>query len=124
MTTNILLVLAGIAFAAIAVLLVFMLVRIHALHRVAGGGDTRVLLESLSAQNERLERELRAELARARTESAQQAQAGRGELATALSRFTQELQVQLGANAQLQNDRLATLTQSNETRLEAVRATV
>ena len=114
---------AGIAFAAMAALLVFVLVRLQALHRAASGGDARAL-ESISAQNERLERELRAEFAQARTESAQQAQAGRNELATALSRFTQELQTQLGTIAQLQNERLATMTQSNEARLEAVRATV
>lgn len=124
MTTNIWLAVAGFALVAMAALLVFLLFRVQALHRAAAGGDARAGLESIAAQNERLERELRAEFAQARSESAQQAQAGRTELATALSRFTQELQTQLGTIAQLQNERLATLTQSNEARLEAVRATV
>ena len=124
MTTNLWLVAAGIAFAAIAALLVWVLLRVQALYRATNGGDMRARLEAISAQNERLERELRTELAQARTESAQQAQLGRGELATALSRFTQELQTQLGTIAQLQNERLSALTQSNELRLEAVRATV
>lgn len=124
MTTNLWLVAAGIVFAAIAALLVWVLMRVQAHYRATNGGDMRARLEAISAQNERLERELRTELAQARTESAQQAQLGRGELATALSRFTQELQTQLGTIAQLQNERLSALTQSNELRLEAVRATV
>jgi DNA recombination protein RmuC len=123
MTTNTWLVFAAVALTAIAALLVFVLARVQALHRAASGGDTRAL-EAISAQNERLERELRAELAQARAESAQQAQLGRGELAAALSRFTQEVQTLLGTIAQLQNERLSTLTQSNEARLEAVRATI
>ena len=123
MTTTIWLAVAGAALVAMAVLLVFVVVRVQALHRAATGGDSRAL-ESISAQNERLERELRAELAQARAESAQQAQLGRGELAAALSRSTQEVQTLLGTIAQLQNERLSTLTQSNEARLEAVRATV
>ena len=123
MTTTIWLAVAGAALVAMAVLLVFVVVRVQALHRAATGGDSRAL-ESISAQNERLERELRAELAQARAESAQQAQLGRGELAAALSRSTQEVQTLLGTIAQLQNERLSTLTQSNEARLEAVRATI
>jgi DNA recombination protein RmuC len=124
MTMNLWLVAAGIALAAMAALLVLVLLRVQALYRAANGGDIRARLEAISAQNERLERELRTELAQARSESAQQAQLGRGELASALSRFTQELQTQLGTIAQLQNERLSALTQSNELRLEAVRATV
>ena len=124
MTTNIWLAVAGVALVAIAALLALLLLRVQSLYRAASIADTRARLDAIGAQNERLERELRAELAQARTEAAQQAQLGRGELAAAISRFAQALQTQLGTNAQLQNERLATLTQSNETRLEAVRATV
>jgi len=124
MTTTIWLAVAGVALVAIAALLALLLVRVQSLYRAASGADTRVRLDAIGAQNERLERELRAELAQARTESAQQAQLGRGELAAAISRFAQEVQTLLGTVAQMQNERLSALTHSNEARLEAVRATV
>ena len=124
MSSNIWLLLIGIGLVAVLVLLVAVLLRMHALQRMAAIGDTRVRLEAISAQNERLERELRAELAQARTESALQSQTGRGELTTMLGQFTQALQNQLANIAHLQNERLSTLTQSNESRLEAVRLTV
>jgi len=124
MTTTIWLAVAGVALVAIAALLAVLLLRVQSLHRAASGADTRVRLDAIVAQNERLERELRAELAQARTESAQQAQLGRGELAAAISRFAQEVQTLLGTIAQMQNERLSALTHSNEARLEAVRATV
>jgi len=124
MTTTIWLAVAGVALVAIAALLAVLLVRVQALYRAASGADTRVRLDAIGAQNERLERELRAELAQARTESAQQAQLGRGELAAAISRFAQEVQTLLGTIAQMQNERLSALTHSNVARLEAVRATV
>jgi len=124
MTTTIWLAVAGVALVAIAALLAVLLVRVQSLYRAASGADTRVRLDAIGAQNERLERELRAELAQARTESAQQAQLGRGELAAAISRFAQEVQTLLGTVAQMQNERLSALTHSNEARLEAVRATV
>ncbi|HEX4524463.1 MAG TPA: DNA recombination protein RmuC [Casimicrobiaceae bacterium] len=124
MTTNLWLAVAGIALVAIAALLALLLLRVQSLYRAASITDTRTRLDAIGAQNERLERELRAELAQARSEAAQQAQLGRGELAAAISRFAQEVQTLLGTIAQLQNERLSTLTQSNEARLEAVRATV
>jgi len=124
MTTTIWLAVAGVALVAIAALLAVLLVRVQSLYRAASGADTRVRLDAIGTQNERLERELRIELAQARTESAQQAQLGRGELAAAISRFAQEVQTLLGTIAQMQNERLSALTHSNEARLEAVRATV
>src|SRR6185312_12594134 len=117
MTTTIWLAVAGVALVAIAALLALLLVRVQSLYRAASGADTRVRLDAIGAQNERLERELR-------TESAQQALLGRGELAAAISRFAQEVQILLGTIAQMQNERLSALTHSNEARLEAVRATV
>jgi len=104
----------GIGLALLAVLLIVLVARLGALVRVGEQHDAlRSLLETIGAQNERLERELRAELARARSESAQSARTAREELASNLGQFTQTLQHQL-----------STLTQSNEQRLEAVRATV
>ncbi|MGH8712724.1 MAG: DNA recombination protein RmuC [Casimicrobiaceae bacterium] len=115
---------AAVVLVAMLVLLVVALFRLQALHRALSGGDTRARLDAIGEQNERLERELRAELARARSESALQAQTGRSELATILAQFTQSLQNQLASIAHVQNERLSALTQSNEMRLEAVRATV
>jgi DNA recombination protein RmuC len=112
-------------FAVLALLLAMVLFRLLALARDAGNGvEIRAQLETIRAQNERLERELRAELASARVESTQNANGARNELAGNLAQFTQTLQNQLASIASLQNERLATLTQSNEQRLEAVRATV
>ncbi|HSS70933.1 MAG TPA: DNA recombination protein RmuC [Casimicrobiaceae bacterium] len=76
-------------------------------------GDVGPRLDTISAQNERLERELRSELIQARAEAAHNAKTTREELGANLGRFAQTLQQQL-----------ATLTQSNEQRLEAVRTTV
>jgi DNA recombination protein RmuC len=102
----------------LAVALVVVLVRV----RLARATTER--LDTLAAQNERLERELRAELSRARADAAQQAQTARGELSASLNHFAQTLQTQLTSLAGVQNERLSTLTQSNEQRLEAVRATL
>jgi DNA recombination protein RmuC len=104
----------GIGLALLAVLLAVLLMKIGALTRAGEQHDAlKSRLETIGAQNERLERELRVELAQARTESAQNAKTAREELAGNLGQFAQTLQHQL-----------STLTQSNEQRLEAVRATV
>jgi DNA recombination protein RmuC len=92
---------------ALAVALVVVLVR----SRLARATTER--LDTLAAQNERLERELRAELSRLR-----------GELSASLNHFAQTLQTQVASLAGVQNERLSILTQSNEQRLEAVRSTV
>jgi len=110
---------------ALLVLASVVLVRLGALRRsLEGGGDSGLRLEAISAQNERLERDLRADLALARSESAQSAQSARTELGQSLSGFAQLLQNQLASIAQLQNERLSKLTQSNEQRLDAVRCTL
>ena len=109
----------------LAVLLAVVLVRLAAVARGAGNGaETRSQLEAIRVQNERLERDLRTELANARAETTQNAKSARDELAGNLAQFTQTLQNQLASISSLQNERLATLTQSNEQRLEAVRTTV
>jgi len=107
----------------LGVLLLVVLLRVRALAGVAGtGAEVRSRFETLAAQNERLERELRSELVRTRSENAHQAQTARGELSASLSQFTQTLQAQLGTIAGVQNERLATLTQTVEQRLEVLRA--
>jgi DNA recombination protein RmuC len=95
---------------ALGVLLVLILVRLKTLAQgLSDRPEVRTRLDTLAAQNERLERELRAELARSRSENAQAAQIARTELSASLHQ---------------QSERLADLTHSNEQRLEAVRATV
>jgi len=104
----------GIGLALLAALLVALLVKVAALARGGEQQDAlRSRLEIIGAQIERLERELRVELAQARSESAQSARTAREELSSSLGEFARTLHQQL-----------STLTQSNELRLEAVRATV
>jgi len=104
----------GIGLALLVALLVVLLAKVAALSRSGEQQDAlRSRLEQIGMQIERLERELRAELAQARTESAQTAKSAREELASSLGEFTRTVHHQL-----------STLTQSNEQRLEAIRATV
>jgi DNA recombination protein RmuC len=104
----------GIGLALLVALLAVVLAKVAALSRSGEQPDAlRSRLETIGMQIERLERELRAELAQARTESAQAAKTAREELASNLGEFARTLHHQL-----------STLTQSNEQRLEAVRATV
>ena len=115
----------AIGFVLVGVLLVIVFLRLGSLSRTAvDGAELVTRLTALGAQNERLERELRAELVQARTESTQNAQAARGELGVTLGQFSQALQNQLANMAHVQHERLSTLTQSNEQRLDAVRTTL
>jgi DNA recombination protein RmuC len=102
----------GAGLALLGALLAVLLAKVA---RLTPGGGQQLLsrLETIGAQIERLGRELRAELAQARTESAYNAKTAREELAHSLGEFARTLHQQL-----------STLTQSNEQRLEAVRATV
>jgi DNA recombination protein RmuC len=128
---------AGLALAATAVVLAAIgLARLGAL---AAGRDSaareaaelRTRLEVLAAQNADFERDLKLDLSTARTEQAAAAQTARTELGATLGVHTQAVQQQLTGMAGTQNEqlkhfgeRLAQLTQTNEQRLEAVRATV
>jgi DNA recombination protein RmuC len=106
-------------------LLVLILIRLAGLARGVGdGAQLSANLQTLGAQNERLERELRAELAQARGEATHNAQTARGELTATLGQFAQNLQAQLGTMAHVQNERLSALTQSNEQRLDTIRVTL
>jgi DNA recombination protein RmuC len=98
----------------LGVLLVVVLLRLRTLIGVAGSSaEVKSRLDALVAQNERLERALRTELVQSRSESTQNDKTAREELAGSLDQF-----------ARTQQQQLSTLTQSNEQRLEAVRATV
>ncbi|MEO8739040.1 MAG: DNA recombination protein RmuC [Casimicrobiaceae bacterium] len=109
----------------LAGVLVAIFIRLAAIARGADdGAKLAVQLQTLGAQNERLERELRAELAQARGEATLNAQTARGELTTTLGQFAQNLQNQLGTMSHVQNERLSTLTQSIEQRLDTIRVTL
>jgi DNA recombination protein RmuC len=115
----------GVGLGVLVILLAVALARLGTLIRRANeNAELKGRLEAIGAQNERLERELRTELARSRAETSQNAKIAREELTGNLSHFALTLQSQLASGANVQNDRLSTLTQSNEQRLEAVRATV
>jgi len=107
-----LLIALGVVLALLAVALFLVLARLSGLWS-RGANELGARLDTIDAQNERLERELRAELVQARGEATQNAKTTREELGANLGRFTQTLQQQLSM-----------LTQSSEQRLEAVRATV
>ena len=124
------------AFVVVAVLLFVVLARLNA---VAATGDAatrevadlRTRVEVLAATNADFERDVRQDLANARTEAAAAAQSGRTELGATLARQAQAMQQQLAGMAGAQSeqmqyfgDRLAELTKSNEQRLESVRAIV
>jgi len=121
--------------ACVAVLIVVAFVSLAKLAALARAeaalGDLRVRVEGIHGASERLERELRAEIAQSRSDMQQQGQALRQEVTLSVGQFGQTLQGQLAGVAQLQASRLeafsgqlSALTQSTEQRLEAVRSTV
>lgn len=88
-------------------------------------------LEVVAAKNDDFERDLKLDMAQARTEQASTAQAARQEQGAGLAAHAQATGQQLTAMANAQNEqlklfgeRLAQLTQANDQRLEAVRATI
>ncbi len=104
------------------------------LARQKAGGDDAVLasrLQALDAGLERLERELRTELARMRNDSLEASRGDRAEQAQALERFGQGLAGQVGQLGTLQaqqfeafGQNLSRLTQSFDARVEQLRLTV
>jgi DNA recombination protein RmuC len=98
---------------------------------VREAADLRARLDVRAAQSVDFERDLRQDLANARTEQATAAQTARTELGATLAQHAQTMQQQLAGMAGAQNeqmkhfgDRLAQLTLASEQRLEAVRVTV
>lgn len=119
------------ALVVVAALAVAVLVRIGSLATAREAAELRIRLESLAATNADFARDLRQDLANARTEQGIAAQTARSELGATLAQQARTMQQQLGgmAGAQIDQmkhfgDRLAELTKTNEQRLEAVRSTV
>ena len=125
-----------VALVVVAALLVAVLVRTGALSvardvAVRDAADIRMRLEVLKEATADFERDLKQDLANARSEQAVAAQAARTELGATLAQQASALQQQLGGMAAAQaeqlkhfGDRFSELTRTNEQRLEAVRATV
>src|SRR6266705_840938 len=90
----------AIAFVALAVLSFIILRRLDAIAAsIESAGLVKLQLDTLAAQSERMQRQLRDELAQSRAEVAQQAGAARAELGATLNQFTQTLQNQLASVA-------------------------
>jgi DNA recombination protein RmuC len=132
-TMNLLVIVALLVMAAV---LVAVLVRIGALSvaREAAARDAtdiRTRLEVLKATTADFERDVRQDLANARSEQGATTQAARTELGATLSQHAGAMQQQLGGVAAAQvdqlnhfGDRLSELMKANEQRLEAIRATL
>jgi DNA recombination protein RmuC len=127
---------AVVALVVVSGLLVVVLVRLNAVAATRDAAtreiaDLRMRVEVLAATNADFERDVRQDLANARTEAAAAAQSGRTELGATLAQQAQAMQQQLvgmasGQSEQMQHfgDRLAELTRSNEQRLDSVREIV
>jgi DNA recombination protein RmuC len=94
-------------------------------------GELRARFDAFAQAVGQHERDMREDLARARTEQAEGAAALRLELSERLGQFTHAVQAQLGAatsgqaeQARLFAEQLAALTRSNEERLAAARTTM
>src|SRR3954454_10975566 len=101
---SLVIIVAGLALAG---LLIVVLRRLSALAKELEqrrGDNAR--LDAIGAQNERLEREARVELAIGRNEAAQHASATRAELASNLNQFSQALHTQLASIASGHDERL------------------
>jgi DNA recombination protein RmuC len=114
-----------------AAILVLQLVQAMRVRRDASSELLEARFHALDAGLERLERELRGELARSRTESAEAARSDRAEQSQSLARLGQTLAGQVGQLGTLQaqqfegfGQNLSRLTQSFDARVEALRVTV
>ena len=121
------LLLYGLLFIGLALLALQLLL----LKRSGRNAGVESEFRSLESGLERLERELRQELARGRQEAAAAAREARDEQSQALDRLAKTLSVQLGQLGSLQAQQLesfaqqlARLTQSNEQRFEQLRLAV
>ena len=128
MTIMIIAALVSILLSLAALVLLFVLLR----RRTAGEAvDLRPRLESIEKGQDRASRELRDELARSRTDFANEAQRSRDETTTALNSVRDSLLKQITDLITLQThqqngfkDQLARLTESNEQKIDALRVAV
>ncbi|MEI7612818.1 MAG: DNA recombination protein RmuC [Betaproteobacteria bacterium] len=116
---------------AIALLVIVALQLILLRHAAQKGSALDPFFRSLESGLERVERELRQELARGRLEAATAARGDREEQSQSLDRLTQALSTQVAQLGTLQGQQLeafaqqlARLTQSNEQRFEQLRLSI
>ena len=136
MTPNELLAVIAVVLVIVGVLVVIALFRVAMLKGASDdalrhAAEARSRLDVIAAQSADMERDLKQDLAIARSEQAAAALSSRTEFGAQLAGLAQTLQQQLasGGAAQVEQlrhigDRLLQLTHANEQRLEAVRATV
>jgi DNA recombination protein RmuC len=121
-------------YALVALTLVALMLQVVALVRTGARTELAALqarLDALSRENERLEREMREELATGRREAAEAARAQRDEQRSQLAHLGTQLTGQLTQLGALQNNQidafgqqLATFAKANEERFEGLRAVV
>lgn len=121
-------------YALVALAVIALMLQVVALVRTGARTELLALqarLDALSRENERLERELREELATGRREAAEAARAQRDEQRSQLAHLGTQLTGQLTQLGALQNNQidafgqqLATVAKANEERFEALRAVV
>jgi DNA recombination protein RmuC len=125
----ILVVVVVVAFAGIAALVAIAIGRLSTLIAARDGAvreaaDLKARLDILAAQNADFERDVRQDLANARTEQAIAAQGARTELAGALAQLGQSNEGRLEAIRQTVEQKLDALRVDNSQKLEQMRATV
>ncbi len=91
---------------------------------VREAADLKARLDMLAAQNVDFERDVRQDLANARTEQASAAQTARTELRASLAQLTQSNETRLEAIRQTVEQKLEALRADNTQKLEQMRATV
>ncbi len=126
---SILVVVVVVALAGIAALVAIAIGRLSTLVAARDGAvreaaDLKARLDVLAAQNADFERDVRQDLANARTEQAIAGQAARTELAGTLAQLGQSNEVRLDAIRQTVEQKLDALRVDNSQKLEQMRATV
>src|SRR6266496_3330077 len=126
---SILVVVVVVALAGIAALVAIAIGRLSTLVAARDGAvreaaDLKARLDVLAAQNADFERDVRQDLANARTEQAIAAQAARIELAGTLTQLGRSNEVRLDAIRQTVEQKLDALRVDNSQKLEQMRATV
>ncbi len=117
--------------ALLAMLAVVLLLQIVSMSRARQGADYEPRFRALESAQERFERAVKEELARARSEAASTGKLGREEMGDAVARLGESTLARLAQIATLQkgqldtfSKQLAALTESNESRMERMRATI
>jgi DNA recombination protein RmuC len=117
--------------ALLAMLAIVLLLQIVSMSRARQGADYEPRFRAIESTQERFERAVKEELARARAEAASTGRLGREEMSTAVAKLGESTLARMAEIATLQkgqldtfSKQLAALTESNESRMERMRATI